>query len=237
MSVSTDPTVTHREDLPWPDEPPDTNPEPAPSTPVAVEAAAGFPIGRLRRADPVELWRSADFATWLGANLGELGALIGITLTPAPAGAASPGTVVATDPDGGQVRVVVELGSSSDESFGLLMRQLVASGAKTAVWVCARAQDEHLTSVEWLNREITGRLHVVVVEAVRIDDSVPAPIFRLALRAGEHAPATVASTPCRPQASADSGRVTRPPVNRGDRGRPPPSRSGCYPRLGTLSAE
>jgi hypothetical protein len=106
-------------------------------------------------------------------------------VTPAPAGAASPGTVVATDPDGGQVRIVVELGASSDETFGLLMRQLVASGAKTAVWVCARAQDEHLTSVEWLNREITGRLHVVVIEAVRIDDSVPAPIFRLALRAGE----------------------------------------------------
>ena len=63
------------------------------------------------------------------------------------------------------------------------MRQLVASGAKTAVWVCARAQGEHLTSVEWLNREITGRLHVVVVEALRIDDSVPAPTFRLARRA------------------------------------------------------
>ena len=45
--------------------------------------------------------------------------------------------------------------------------------------------------MEWLNREITGRLHVVVVEAVRIDDSVPAPIFRLALRAGEHVPATI----------------------------------------------
>ena len=41
MSVSTDPTVTHREDLPWPDEPPDTNPEPVPSTPVAVEASSG----------------------------------------------------------------------------------------------------------------------------------------------------------------------------------------------------
>ena len=190
MSVSTDPTVNHREDLPWPDEPPDTTPVPVPSSP-AVEAVSGFPIGRLRRADPVELWRSADFATWLGANLGELGTLIGVRLTAAPAGAASPGTVVATDPEGGQVRVVVELGSSSDETFGLLMRQLVASGAKTAVWVCARAQDEHLTSVEWLNREITGRLHVVVVEAVRIDDSVPAPIFRLALRAGEAPPASI----------------------------------------------
>lgn len=192
MSVSTDPTVSPREDLPWPEEPPDTSPVPVPSSSV-VEAAAGFPIGRLRRADPVELWRSADFATWLGANLDEVGGLIGVPLTAAPAGAASPGTVVATDADGGQVRVVVELGSSSDETFGLLMRQLVASGAKTAVWVCARAQDEHLTSVEWLNREITGRLHVVVVEAVRIDDSVPAPIFRLALRSGEAPPASIAS--------------------------------------------
>jgi hypothetical protein len=191
MSVSTDPTVTHREDVPWPDEPPDTNLEPVASSALVVQAAAGFPIGRLRRADPEELWRSADFATWLGANLGELGGLIGIKLTPAPAGAASPGTVVATDPDGGQVRVVVELGASSDESFGILMRQLVASGAKTAVWVCARAQDDNLTSVEWLNREITGRLHVVVVEAVRIDDSVPAPVFRLALHAGEPVPASI----------------------------------------------
>ena len=187
MSVSTDPTVSRREDVSWPDEPPTSA---APSTPAspsatASDGAAGFPIGRLRRADPVELWRSADFATWLGTNLDQVGTLIGTRLTAAPAGAASPGTVVATDPDGGQVRVIVELGASSDETFGLLMRQLVASGAKTAVWVCARAQDEHLTSVQWLNREISGRLHVVVVEAVRIDDSVPAPIFRLALRAGD----------------------------------------------------
>lgn len=190
MTVSTDPTVADREDVPWPDEPPDTTPVPVATAPAA-ESASGFAIGRLRRADPVELWRSADFANWLGANLDELGTLIGVHLTPAPAGAASPGTVVATDPDGGQVRVVVELGSSSDETFGILMRQLVASGAKTAIWVCARAQDEHLTSVAWLNREIKGRLHVVAVEAVRIDDSVPAPILRLALRAGETPPAAI----------------------------------------------
>jgi len=193
MSISTDPTVSRREDLPWPDEPPETKPEPAPST-DAGESSAGFPIGRLRRADPIELWRASDFATWLGANLGEVGSLIGLRLTPAPSGRVSPGTIVATDPDGGQVRVVVELGSSTDETFGLLMRQLVASGAKTAVWVCAKAQDEHLASVTWLNREITGRLHVVVVEAVRIDDSVPAPVFRLALRAPA-APTPASSAP------------------------------------------
>ena len=51
MSVSTDPTVSHREDLAWPDEPPDTTPVPVAST-TAVDPASGFAIGRLRRADP-----------------------------------------------------------------------------------------------------------------------------------------------------------------------------------------
>ena len=191
MSVSPAPAASARDDLPWPDEPVSAGAVQQPGSPPSPASAsgAGFPIGQLRRADPVELWRSADFASWLCDNLDQIGSLIGTRLTAAPAGAASPGTVVATDPDGAQVRVVVELGASTDETFGVLMRQLVASGAKTAVWVCARAQDEHLTSVEWLNREITGRLHVVAVEAVRIDDSVPAPIFRVALRAGQPAEA------------------------------------------------
>ena len=189
MSVSSDAPPDTRHDLPWPVEPDAVEPQPhgppvAGAGPVAPAAHASMPIGRIRRADPVELWRSDEFAAWLGTNLDEVSSLLGVKLSPAAAGAASPGTIVATDPAGGQVRVVVELGTSSDETFGVLMRQLVASGAKTAIWVCAQARDEHLTSVEWLNREIAGQLHVVTVEAVRIDDSVPAPVFRLALRAG-----------------------------------------------------
>jgi hypothetical protein len=194
MTVSTDPAAARRDEPAWPTEAGGTPARPtsgAPSSaPAAGSSTASQPIGRLRRVDPVELWRSEDFAAWLVDHLDEVGSLVGVKLTAAPAGAASPGPVVATDPEGGQVRVVVELGSRSDETFGLLMRQLVASGAKTAVWVCAKARDEHLTSVEWLNREIKGRLHVVSVDAVRIDDSVPAPIFRLALRAGDKPPAT-----------------------------------------------
>ena len=63
------------------------------------------------------------------------------------------------------------------------MRQLVSSGTRTAVWICAQAREEHLTSVTWLNREISGRLHVLTVDAVRIGDSAPAPVFRVALGA------------------------------------------------------
>lgn len=145
-----------------------------------------MPIGRLRRADPVELWRSEALAAWLRDNLDEVGKLVGATLSPTSDGTTN-GTVAATDARGGAVRVVVELGASSDETFGLLMRQIVASGAGMAIWVCAQARDEHLSSVTWLNREISGKVHVVTVEAVQIDESAAAPIFRLALRAADTA--------------------------------------------------
>ena len=194
MTVTSDPSAEPRDPVAWPDEP-EVEELAAATTAGSVSSSAStepdrpsLPIGRLRRADPGDLWRSADFASWLAGGLDELGALIGVKLTASRAEPSAPGTVVATDAGGGQVRIVVEMGPSSDETFGTMMRQLVSSGTKTAVWVCASAREDHLTSVRWLNREIAGRLHVVTVDAVRIDDSVPAPILRLALRADERSP-------------------------------------------------
>jgi hypothetical protein len=177
---------------PWPSEPdaPVATPSSAAPSPALKPVApvaprAGLPIGTLRHVDPVELWRSEDFAIWLGQHLGEIGTRLDLALVPKAGEAPPPATVIAADPEGNPVRIVVELGASSDRTFGLLMRQIVASGAKTAVWVCARARDEHLESVRWLNREIAGHVHVVGVEAVAIDDSAPAPVFHLVLRAGD----------------------------------------------------
>lgn len=179
---------------PWPSEPDASTSTPTqaasngaakPPTAAPPDPRAGLPIGTLRHVDPVELWRSEDFAVWLAQHLDEIGSRLNMKLTPKTGEATSPATVVASDPDGNPVRIVVELGASSDRTFGLLMRQIVASGAKTAVWVCAKARDEHLESVRWLNREIDGHVHVIGVEAVAIDDSAPAPVFAVALRA-EH---------------------------------------------------
>lgn len=185
MSVTSDAPTDPRRELPWPEEPRDRAafqraPTP-PASPPARAAAPATGIGRLRRVDPTELWRTDAFATWLAANLDEIGPLLGTRLTDGTPDPDAPGTIAATSPDGA-VRVIVELGPTSDEALGRLMRQVVASGTRTAIWVCSQASPEHLTSVGWLNREISGRLHVVTVEAVRIDDSVAAPIFRVALR-------------------------------------------------------
>ncbi len=201
MSVTPDAPPDSRRELPWPDEPdaPAAGPPPVPTANGAASTAPSGPpakpaprpalpearIGRLHRADPAELWRAGAFATWLAENLDEVGKVLGGKLSTGSTDPATPGAVAATDSSGAPVRLVVELGASSDETFGILVRQLVSSGTRTIIWVCGQARDEHLTSVTWLNREISGRLHVVTVEAVQIDDSVAAPIFRLALRAGE----------------------------------------------------
>lgn len=191
-SVSLPAQTVDVRNAPWPSEPDAPTAIPVPAAPNAASKPfapaaprAGLPIGTLRHVDPVELWRSEDFATWLGQHLGELGARLDLALVLKTGEMAPPATVIATDASGNPVRIVVELGASSDRTFGLLMRQIVASGAKTAVWVCAKAREEHLDSVRWLNREIDGRVHVVGVEAVAIDDSAPAPVFRVVLRAGD----------------------------------------------------
>lgn len=188
MSASA-PTVDGR-NTPWPSEPAaapasaaGSSSGSAPPAASATPPRAGLPIGSLRHVDPVELWRSEDFAVWLGQHLDELGSRLDMKLSPKAGETPPPATVIAADPEGNPVRVVVELGVSSDRTFGLLMRQIVASGARTAIWVCARARDEHLESVRWLNREITGSVHVVSVEAVVIGDSAPAPIFHIVHRA------------------------------------------------------
>jgi hypothetical protein len=205
MSVIPDAPSDPRVEMPWPDEadrePPRATgaPVPPPSASVAAPprsaprpAHPGLPIGRLRRVDPAELWRGDALAAWLADNLDEVTHLLGGELSEGSIDPSAPGTVAAIDAGGAPVRIVVELGPSSDETFGLLMRQLVSSGTRTAVWVCGTARDEHLTSVTWLNREISGRLHVLTVDAMRIDDSAPAPVFRLALRAADSTVSTPA---------------------------------------------
>jgi hypothetical protein len=194
MSVITDTPSDPRAEMPWPEEAMRDAGRPAPQAAPPAAAAPravarptppGLPVGRLWRVDPAELWRGDALAAWLAGNLDEVTHLLGGTLENGAPDPAAPGTVAAVDGSGAPVRIVVELGPSSDETFGLLMRQLVSSGTRTAVWVCGTARTEHLTSVTWLNREISGRLHVLTVDAMRIDDSAPAPVFRLALKAAE----------------------------------------------------
>jgi hypothetical protein len=157
------------------------------AAPMPTEAATpARTIGRLQKLGAQELWGtdSKQVVTWLRSNLEPLGEAIDVVLTPASA-AEVPGStnaLLAAERGGGGVLVVVELGASTDDHFGVLVRQMVASTAKTAVWVTGDPRPDHLASVSWLNRSVDGRFYVVQLEAVRIGDSAAAPVFTTVLR-------------------------------------------------------
>jgi hypothetical protein len=51
--------------------------------------------------------------------------------------------------------------------------------AKTAIWVTSQQRPEHTRAIQWLNEATSEDISffLVKVEAVRIDDSLPAPRF------------------------------------------------------------
>jgi hypothetical protein len=166
--------------------PPVTTDSPEASSPDSAADASRPTIGRLTRLPAVELWGGdpEPVVAWLAVNVGYLAEVIGVPLVPSatPEAPGSPNALLAAGPDGEPVLIVVELGSSSDERFGVLLRQMVASTAKTAVWVSGEPKPDHVASASWLNRAVDCRFYVVRLEAVRIGESAAAPVFSCVLR-------------------------------------------------------
>jgi hypothetical protein len=159
----------------------------APPAPEPAAAAGG--IGELHYADPQVLWPGGEgeLLAWLADNPEPLAVVTGLSLRPATDGRpqAESSLVLETD-DGDPVVVVLDLGESSDNSLGRLMRMVAATEAKAAIWAAAAARPEHLASMSWLNRMVAEKSFIVQLRGVRIDDSRPAPIFGPMLRPARH---------------------------------------------------
>ncbi len=140
-------------------------------------------IGRIERVHLREVWphEALDFTRWLGENLDILSEELGITLTDAetegPAGDFSVDVVARDDAD----RTVVienQLERSDHDHLGKLVTYLAMMGAEAAIWIVSEARPEHVSAVSWLNENSSADFYLVQVEAVRIGDSLPAPLVR-----------------------------------------------------------
>lgn len=77
-----------------------------------------------------------------------------------------------------------QLDQADHRHLGQVLTYAPHVDAKTCVWVAERIRDEHRAAVDWLNR-ITGdgyNFFGVEMQAVRIGDSVPAPLFNVVAR-------------------------------------------------------
>jgi hypothetical protein len=77
-----------------------------------------------------------------------------------------------------------QLDQADHRHLGQVLTYAPHVDAKICVWVAERIRDEHRAAVDWLNR-ITGEgygFFGVEVQAVRIADSMPAPLFNVVAR-------------------------------------------------------
>jgi hypothetical protein len=158
-----------------------------PATAQAVAEPTG--IGQLHYIEPRELWpaREGYLLQWLAQNPEPLAVATGLKLRPLADGAPqSDESVVLQTDTGDPVVVVLDLGESSDNALGRLMRTVAATDAKAAIWAVGSARSEHLASMSWLNRMVAERSFIVQLRAVRIDDSRPALILGPMLRPPRH---------------------------------------------------
>ncbi|MCS6831213.1 MAG: DUF4268 domain-containing protein, partial [bacterium] len=141
-------------------------------------------VGRLQRVPLREIWahEAQNFTTWLSDNLDLLHEVTGLRLSLVEreqrAGAFL-ADILAEDDNGNLVVIENQLGPTDHDHLGKILTYMSTLGVKTAVWITSAPRVEHEKAVSWLN-EISPAdtaIFLLKVEAVRIGDSPPAPLF------------------------------------------------------------
>lgn len=136
-------------------------------------------IEPIKTAFPKE---ASHLTTWLEKHIDVLGERIGLVLTvvqrEAKVGSFNV-DLLCEDIDGNAVVVENQLEPTDHDHLGKLLTYLVNLEATTAIWVTSHVRPEHERVMDWLNESTPAdtSFYLVRAEAVRIDDSAPAPLF------------------------------------------------------------
>ena len=151
-------------------------------------------IGRLQRVDLRDVWSSEpqDFTPWLAENVDVLNSAIDLSLSIVerehPAGDFSV-DLVAEDESGNPVIIENQLERSNHDHLGKLITYLTQIGAKAAIWIVADPRPEHISAISWLNESSSASFYLLKLEAVRIEESLPAPLLTLIVGSSEESQA------------------------------------------------
>jgi hypothetical protein len=178
---------------------------PAPPPTATTPPVAG--IGRLVRVPASALWTdNAAMATWLASTPAALMDAAGVEAErfESPDG----NIVLGTTKSGTPICVVCEVGPSSDEGLGVLLRIAAVQDGGVVLWLTGEAGDSHTAALSWLNRSTAPRFSMVRVTGVRIDGSASAPIFTLVVRPARATDAAE-DTPAEAGTEGSNGRQRR----------------------------
>lgn len=144
-------------------------------------------FGTLQRLDLRSVWPHEEhsFTPWLERNLSILGNLIGMELELiARESAVGPFSLDLLLKDVGSDRIVVvenQIEPTNHDHLGKLLTYAAGNEASAAVWIASAFRDEHRQALDWLNGQTHHNIEFfgIVLEALQIDDSKPAPHLRL----------------------------------------------------------
>lgn len=141
-------------------------------------------VGKLRRVPLRDVWKheAFDFTAYMRDNIDVLNDAIDRNLS-SPESEQSAGTfsvdLVAEDEAGNPVVIENQLGKSDHDHLGKLITYLTALEAKTGIWIVADPRPEHVGAITWLNESSANSFYLLKLEAVKIEESEPAPLLTL----------------------------------------------------------
>jgi hypothetical protein len=139
-------------------------------------------IAKLQQLPLREVWEheATNFTPWLEENLDILSDAIGPTLSGARREQAAGDfsvDLIAEDAEGNPVVIENQLEASDHDHLGKLITYMAAREAKKGIWIIASPRQEHVQAVSWLNKFSPTDFYLIKLEAVRIENSPPAPLF------------------------------------------------------------
>lgn len=140
-------------------------------------------IGKISKIAIRNVWihEAHDFTKWLEDNIDVISDVVGFQILNVErekdAGSFNV-DLYGEDESGNSVIIENQLEKSDHDHLGKVMTYLSAFDAKVAIWVTPDPRPEHIRVFEWLNtnQEVT-KFFLLKVEAVKIGDSAPAPLF------------------------------------------------------------
>jgi hypothetical protein len=141
-----------------------------------------------------------DFTSWLGNNIhvlaDRLDMLLVIEGKEVPVGKFR-ADLVCSDIQGNRIVIENQLESTDHDHLGKLLTYMANLKANTAIWITPNPRIEHQVAIEHLNaQKMNGfAFYLVKVEAIKIDDSNPTPLFTVLARPAEQPSAVVETEP------------------------------------------
>lgn len=143
-------------------------------------------ISRLNYVDIGEIWQyeAADFTAWLASNIEylneKLGFILNVLQTEKQIGSFNV-DIYCEDEQGNSVIIENQLDKTDHGHLGQILTYAVGVDAKTIIWISTAPRVEHVEVIEWLNEvtPIDMSWYMVKLEAVKIEESPVAPLFRI----------------------------------------------------------